>query len=195
VFLKASLALTFNRILLERWQRVTVQVTVAINTIFGLTFFFLTIFRCGNPMDFYSRYNHSMCVGWEAMQGLQYTNSIINTLADWILALLPIFALRAMKMNHQAKVSAVFIFVLGCVSSIMSMPRFGFIFALGGTGSQFWTMAYPVAVLHRSLLARDRGYADIGRTKSFCIEKLLQYQTRVEWKQQKKQTKHSQRSN
>jgi hypothetical protein len=153
VFLKASLALTFNRILLERWQRVTVQVTVAINTIFGLTFFFLTIFRCGNPMDFYSRYNHSMCVGWEAMQGLQYTNSIINTLADWILALLPIFALRAMKMNHQAKVSAVFIFVLGCVSSIMSMPRFGFIFALGGTGSQFWTMAYPVAVL---------GVAEVG---------------------------------
>ena len=29
----------------------------------------------------------------------------------------------------------------------MSMPRFGFIHALGGTGAQFWTMAYPVAVL------------------------------------------------
>jgi hypothetical protein len=139
--------------LLERWQRITVQVTVAINTVFGLSFFFITIFRCGNPMDFYTRYNHSMCIAWEAMQGLQYTNSIINTLADWILALLPIFALRAMKMNHQAKVSAAFIFVLGCVSSIMSMPRFGFIYALGGTGSQYWTMAYPVAVL---------GVAEVG---------------------------------
>jgi hypothetical protein len=153
VFLKASLALTFNRILLERWQRITVQVTVAINTVFGLTFFFITIFRCGNPMDFNSRYNQSMCIAWEAMQGLQYTNSIINTLADWILALLPIFALRAMKMNHQAKISAAFIFVLGCVSSIMSMPRFGFIYALGGTGAQYWTMAYPVAVL---------GVAEVG---------------------------------
>jgi hypothetical protein len=87
------------------------------------------------------------------MQGLQYTNSIINTLADWILALLPMFALRAMKMNHQAKISAAFIFVLGCVSSIMSMPRFGFIYALGGTGAQYWTMAYPVAVL---------GVAEVG---------------------------------
>jgi hypothetical protein len=153
VFLKASLALTFNRILLERWQRLTVQVTVAINTIFGLTFFFVTIFRCGNPMDFDNRYNHSMCLAWEAMQGLQYTNSIVNTLADWILAIVPIFALRAMKMNHQAKVSACFILVLGCISSIMSMPRFGFISGLGGAGGQFWTMAYPVAVL---------GVAEVG---------------------------------
>ncbi|KEQ68288.1 hypothetical protein M436DRAFT_32965, partial [Aureobasidium namibiae CBS 147.97] len=147
VFLKASLAITFNRILLEKWQRLTVQVVVGINTAFGLAFFFVMLFRCGDPMDFYARYNHSMCVPWEAMQGLQYTDSVINTLASWTLAILPIFALRAMKMNHQAKISAGFILVLGCVSSIMSMPRFGFLYALGGTGGQFWTMAYPVAVL------------------------------------------------
>ncbi|KAK6002057.1 hypothetical protein QM012_001695 [Aureobasidium pullulans] len=147
VFLKASLAITFNRILLERWQRRTVQVTVGIHTAFGLATFFTIIFRCGNPMDFYARFHHSMCISWDAMQGVQYTNSVINTIADWVLALLPIFALRNMKMNHQAKVSAGFILVLGCVSSIMSMPRFGFIHGLGGMGNKFWTMAYPVAVL------------------------------------------------
>lgn len=153
VFLKASLAITFNRILLEKWQRLTVQVVVGINTAFGLAFFFVMLFRCGDPMNFYARYNHSMCVPWEAMQGLQYTDSVINTLASWTLAILPIFALRAMKMNQQAKISAGFILVLGCVSSIMSMPRFGFLHALGGTGGQFWTMAYPVAVL---------GVAEVG---------------------------------
>lgn len=153
VFLKASLAITFNRILLEKWQRTTVLAAVGINTAFGLAFFFITIFRCGDPMDYYGRYNHSMCLAWETMQGLHYTYSIINTLTSWTLAILPIFSLRAMKMNHQAKVSACFILVLGCVSSIMSMPRFGFLYALGGTGSQFWTMAYPVAVL---------GVAEVG---------------------------------
>ncbi|KAG9602303.1 hypothetical protein KCV01_g7260, partial [Aureobasidium melanogenum] len=147
VFLKASLAITFNRILLERWQRRTVQVTVAIHTAFGLATFFTIIFRCGNPMDFNARFRHSMCISWNAMQGVQYTNSVINTITDWVLALLPIFALRAMKMNHQAKISAGFILALGCVSSIMSMPRFGFIHALGGMGREFWTMSYPVAVL------------------------------------------------
>ncbi|KAG9649483.1 hypothetical protein KCU95_g1671, partial [Aureobasidium melanogenum] len=147
VFLKASLAITFNRILLERWQRRTVQVTVAIHTAFGLATFFTIIFRCGNPMDFDARYRHSMCISWDAIQGVQYTNSVINTIADWVLALLPIFALRAMKMNHQAKISAGFILALGCVSSITSMPRFGFIHALGGMGKEFWTMSYPVAVL------------------------------------------------
>ncbi|THX32929.1 hypothetical protein D6D10_07973 [Aureobasidium pullulans] len=147
VFLKASLAITFNRILLERWQRIVVQVCVGIHTAFGLATFFFTIFRCGSPTNFYSRYHHSMCVSWDAMQGIQYTNSVINTSADWLLTLLPIFALRAMKMNHQAKISACFILVLGCVSSVMSMPRFGFIQALGGMESKFWTNAYPVAVL------------------------------------------------
>lgn len=147
MFLKASLAITFNRILLEKWQRLTVQVVVGINTAFGLAFFFVMLFRCGNPMDFYARYNHSMCVPWEAMQGMQYTYSIINTLASWTLAILPIFALRTMKLNHQAKISAAFILILGCVSSIMSMPRFGFLHALGGTGARFWINAYPVAVL------------------------------------------------
>lgn len=147
VFLKASLAITFNRILLEKWQRRTLQVTVGIHTAFGLATFFTIIFRCGNPMDFSARYHHSMCISWAAMKGVQYTNSIINTIADWVLALLPIFALRVMKLNHQAKISAGFILVLGCVSSIMSMPRFGFIYGLGGMGEQFWTMSYPVAVL------------------------------------------------
>ncbi|KAG9700943.1 hypothetical protein KCU95_g665, partial [Aureobasidium melanogenum] len=147
VFLKVSLAITFNRILLERWQRRTVQVTVGINTLFGLATFFTIIFRCGNPMDFDARYRHSMCISWDAMQGVQYTNSVINTIADWVLALLPIFALRVMKLNHQAKISAGFILALGCVSSIMSMPRFGFIHALGGMGKKFWIMSFPVAVL------------------------------------------------
>lgn len=127
--------------------------TVGIHTAFGLATFFTILFRCGNPMDFYSRYHHRMCMSWEVTQGMQYTNSVINTTADWILALLPIFALRAMKMNHQAKISAGFILVLGCVSSIMSMPRFGFLHALGGMGNQYWNMAYPVAVL---------GVAEVG---------------------------------
>lgn len=123
------------------------QVTVGIHTVFGLATFFTIIFRCGNPTNFFARYHHSMCISWDAMQGVQYTNSVINTTADWILTLLPIFALRNMKMNHQAKISAGFILVLGCVSSIMSMPRFGFIHGLGASEQQAWVMAYPVAIL------------------------------------------------
>jgi hypothetical protein len=90
-----------------------------------------------------------MCISWDAMQGIQYTNSAINTSVDWLLTLLPIFALRSslVTSNHQAKVSACVILILGCISSITSMPRFGYIHSLGGTGASFWQNAYPVAVL------------------------------------------------
>jgi hypothetical protein len=128
VILKISLGIFYLRIVVSRWQKITVYATVGVATIFGCFYFFAVLFSCGVPADFLVNAIQQKC--WGTPQGRFATNlsaGTINALSDFILATLPITLIRKACMPFPAKLSAGGILLLGCVGSAVSVVRLAYI--------------------------------------------------------------------
>lgn len=50
--LKISLGLLLLRVLVRKWMRWAIYITLIISIIFGSAYLFLVMFECGNPANF-----------------------------------------------------------------------------------------------------------------------------------------------
>lgn len=112
---KIALGLFYLRIMVEKWQRYIIHGTVGFATAYGIGFFFFELFQCGNPAQYLEKQIAGACVSSEALLAVNLTAGIINALADWILALLPVFILRKAQMPLPAKITAGCLMALGAV--------------------------------------------------------------------------------
>lgn len=130
VILKISLGIFYLRIAVERWQKWTIYITVGISTIFGTYYFFAAIFQCGNPSNFLRNAVSGKCSSGDVtLFAVNMTAGVINATSDLILAVLPITIIRKACMPMRAKVSAMFVLLLGCTGSAISLVRLSY---LGG---------------------------------------------------------------
>lgn len=128
VILKISLGIFYLRIVVSRWQRITVYTAVAIATIYGTYYFFAVLFACGLPANFLTNAFRHNCVGTpEGRFAINLTAGIINAFSDFALAILPISLIRKACMPVPAKISAGMVLLLGCVGSAVSVVRLAYI--------------------------------------------------------------------
>ena len=127
IFLKLSLAVFFARILVERWHRWTIYITVAIYTLFSTVMLFLATLQCAGLTNFLFRQLEHKCTPWRTMRVMVYFHGALNALLDWIFAVLPIFVLRNVQMRWQAKYSVFFILSLGALGSVASLVRLPYV--------------------------------------------------------------------
>jgi hypothetical protein len=128
VILKISLGIFYLRIVVSRWQQVTIYAVVSIAAIYGTYYFFAILFTCGLPSKFLTNAIQDNCVGTPEMRfAVNMTAGIINAVSDFILATLPIALIRKACMPLPAKVSASLVLLLGCLGSAISLVRLAYI--------------------------------------------------------------------
>ena len=106
ILLKLSIGIFFLRLLVFKWQRNFILVTVGTYTMFGLGFFFFAIFQCGVRPDmplFVSRMIGNKCHPKSLVLGMNYTHAILNALTDWMCGVLPLFFLNKSQMTMREK--------------------------------------------------------------------------------------------
>lgn len=98
--------------MVRKWHKWVVYITVAFSTIFGIAYFFFSIFQCGlfkTVMEFGMRKLVNKCVSPTAAMTMGYVGGIVATLTDFIFASLPILVLRHTKMERREKITVFFI--------------------------------------------------------------------------------------
>lgn len=139
VVLKIALGLFYLRIMPKPWQRNTIYGTVTFAVIYGIFFFFFTIFQCGSPSDFLLKEFEGKCVSAAVLWPVLFSASLINAISDWTLAILPILVLAKSKMALPAKISAGCLISLGALGSICSVVRLVFVSGFMPGPHFFWT--------------------------------------------------------
>ncbi|KAF2492430.1 hypothetical protein BU16DRAFT_114088 [Lophium mytilinum] len=138
-FLKISLGIFFNRIVVKPWQKTLVLVVVIVSTVQCTANFFFVIFRCGTPVgDYLIKQLAGECATRRTNLILLYMHATVTTVTDWIFAGLPIAILWNAKMDIRTKCSVGFILSLGAFGSICSIIRFFSIDGLTRTDDFFW---------------------------------------------------------
>ncbi|KAG9533671.1 hypothetical protein KCU93_g284, partial [Aureobasidium melanogenum] len=128
VFLKISLGFFFLRIIIEPWQRMVIYICMAVSVIFGLVYFGIITFGCGDPKQFLIRTVENQCISITGVViPASYVHTALNATTDWIMALLPIFTIWKLSMPRITKFWAYLLLGLGAAGSIVSLIRFGYV--------------------------------------------------------------------
>jgi hypothetical protein len=100
-----------------KWQKWTIYIAMIISTVFGIAYFFFSVFQCGYFSSIWvyleRRITMEHCVSRESAVAMGYVQSSISTASDWIFALLPIFVLRNVRIGDREKTTVFFILSLG----------------------------------------------------------------------------------
>ncbi|KAK5999981.1 hypothetical protein QM012_005069 [Aureobasidium pullulans] len=131
VLLKISLGLFFLRIIAEKWQRNVIYAGITINTIYGITYFGLCTFGCGDPSKYLIRITLNQCISIKhVVIPASYVFTGLNAAMDWTMALLPITTIWHLNMPTLTKFYAYLLMLLGAAGSIVSLIRFAFVESL-----------------------------------------------------------------
>ncbi|KAF2442682.1 hypothetical protein P171DRAFT_415786 [Karstenula rhodostoma CBS 690.94] len=137
-FLKISLGLFFLRLLTKPWQTRLFHIILVISGVFGIFYFFFTLFVCGDPTKLAdsligARAKHCAPVWFSLTTG--YIYGIINVVADWIFTLIPIVILMDSTMDRRSKISVGIVMSFAAVGSISSIMRMVYLKGLLFEGS------------------------------------------------------------
>lgn len=134
--LKISSAIFFCNIFVERWQRIVVQVTVALYVAFGLAMFVMDFLPCGLSLSFYSFSTIlGSCQGFDIFINVNRAWSTFNAATDCMFAILSIIALYPSKLPTATKITAVALLLLGTGGCIASIVRVVFLFNVDTAGN------------------------------------------------------------
>ena len=127
------------QIMVAKWQRYVIYGTVGFSTLYSTGHLFFSLFQCGSPTDFLKNQILGKCVSNDALLAVNMVAGVINALADWILAVLPVFLLRKAQMPLPAKIIAGCLMTLGAAGSISSIIRLTFLHSFKPGPNFFWT--------------------------------------------------------
>lgn len=115
VFLRGSIALFLLKICVKKTHKMVIYVTMSIVIVYTIFYFFLAIFQCNPPSFFWQKYlgAKGVCLDSHVFPGATYGHSIVSALADWTLALLPIWVIWDLQMNLRTKASVGVLLGLG----------------------------------------------------------------------------------
>ncbi|KAH7128816.1 hypothetical protein B0J11DRAFT_578987 [Dendryphion nanum] len=137
--LKISLGIFFARIVIQRWQLLTIHCTVGINVVSSIASLFYVIFRCGsNPDNYVYQQLEWKCAPRVLDRFFAYQSAAVTTLTDCIFAILPIFILWNASMDRRSKISVGLILSLAALGCICSMIRFQYVDGLTQIEDFFW---------------------------------------------------------
>jgi hypothetical protein len=105
IFLKVSLGIFFLRILVDRWQRVTVYIIVTFASLVGFAYFWYAVFQCGAPNDSYweKRLNNHCAETPPLILGMGYLHAVVTAFTDIALALVPVPVIIRSQISFREK--------------------------------------------------------------------------------------------
>lgn len=114
---KISIAISLVRIAVKRWMLAILYTIVVVVALYNTFYFFLLLFQC-HPVNFFWMQDvgeKGTCVDANVILYAMYGYSAINTLSDWILAILPIFLVWNLNMNPRTKFLLAIVLGLGAL--------------------------------------------------------------------------------
>jgi len=93
-----------------------IRIVVLGTIVFGTAYFFTALFQC-SPISAWWKYGAGShyCMSPQVIVGITYAASVINSLADWVFAILPVFIVWDLEMSKRQKAMVAGILALAAV--------------------------------------------------------------------------------
>jgi hypothetical protein len=146
--LKIAIGLFFLRIANNKWHILIIKAIMYISAVLGLTYFSIVLFQC-HPISFWWDLNpdhHGHCLSATVMADAGYVVSALNSVADWVFGLLPIFIVKDLHMHHHQKVVVAVILGFAAVGSSATIIRLPYVWTLKEYKGEFLWRTADVAI-------------------------------------------------
>ncbi|KAI9653593.1 MAG: hypothetical protein M1831_005975 [Alyxoria varia] len=120
---------------------------MALNIGYGIGYFFVALYQCGDPSQFAIRHILGGCLSTQVINGCAYTHSVINALSDAILVLLPIHAVWKSNMSNRSKWSVAAIIGIASIGVVCTIIRIGYVYKLSASSEDYYVMIKPMVLL------------------------------------------------
>lgn len=115
--LKLSIGIQLLRIAVNRIHKGIILVTVVVLEIYSAAFFFLFVLQCRPSAYFWTRYTggKGTCLDTNIIVNATYAYSAISCVADWTMAIIPVFIIWNLQMNVRTKISVAMVLSMGAM--------------------------------------------------------------------------------
>ncbi|PSK42596.1 hypothetical protein B9Z65_4510 [Elsinoe australis] len=147
--LKVSVGLFLLRITVSKIQIWIIRIFIAGSLLFGTFYFFLIIFQC-TPVSFWWDLNpdsQGKCINATAFAICAYIISALNTAADFVFAILPMFLVWNTSMNRKTRALVCSLLGLGSIAGVATIVRIPFLSTLNHYKGDFLWNTTEVAML------------------------------------------------
>lgn len=121
--LRTSIAILLLRIATSKAQRIVIYMVMILMLSFSTAFLFTTVFQC-KPVGFFWDWwpaDSGKCNNHELLARLGYAHMALTFVADWTLALLPIWLLWDVQISRKRKIGVAIVLGFGLVSVVLYM--------------------------------------------------------------------------
>ncbi|EAU35850.1 cation-transporting ATPase 4 [Aspergillus terreus NIH2624] len=128
VVAKISIALALLRLTVAKAHTILLWTVIALSTAVGLVFWFVLTLQC-HPVDYFWRrvepkvFGTGKCLDVDILIDIAYLYSVIATVCDFILGLLPIALVWNLQMTPKTKAALAGILSMGCIASAAVIVR------------------------------------------------------------------------
>ncbi|CAN8098369.1 unnamed protein product [Discula destructiva] len=126
---KLSIGVFLLRIVTQRVHAWILYLVMALSSLTGLIFFFLTMLQCRPVSHFWDRVasGAGSCIDIDIIIALGYLYSALNILCDFTFALLPVAIVQKLNMPRRLKMATIPLLTLGCVASSGVVVRLAYV--------------------------------------------------------------------
>ena len=115
VIAKVSIALALLRLTVARLHSLILWVVIGLSIVVGLVFWFMLTLQCIPVSFFWERTGDGSCLNVDYLIDIAYLYSVVATLCDFTLGLLPIVLVWKLQMSFKTKCALACILSMGCV--------------------------------------------------------------------------------
>lgn len=115
VIAKVSIALALLRLTIAKIHSLILWMVIAFSIVIGLLFWFMLTLQCQPVSYFWERTGNGSCIDTDYLIDIAYLYSVVATVCDLTLGLLPIVLVWRLQMTPKTKMALAGILSMGCV--------------------------------------------------------------------------------
>jgi hypothetical protein len=122
---KISIGFFLLRVTVKRTHAWIIYGVVSLSIVAGFAFFFVVLLQCNPVSDYWLKFvglNVGKCLNVEVVIALAYLYSACSIVADFTLALLPVFLIKSLKMDRRTKILLVPLLGMGTMYVVRTNP-------------------------------------------------------------------------
>ncbi|KAI5196430.1 hypothetical protein AUEXF2481DRAFT_6038 [Aureobasidium subglaciale EXF-2481] len=146
--LKVSIGLFFLRIANNKWHVRIIKLIMYCSGVLGITYFCIVLFQC-KPISFWwdlDPNHHGHCLSASVMADTSYVVSALNSVADWVFGILPIFIVKDLQMHRHQKAVVAVILGFAAVGSSATIIRLPYVWTIKEYKGEFLWRTADVAI-------------------------------------------------
>ncbi|KAF1991188.1 hypothetical protein K402DRAFT_323585 [Aulographum hederae CBS 113979] len=131
VVVKISLGLFLLRVAIKPAHIWTLRTVIIVESVFGIAYFLVLFFQCQPVSWFWTHVKSNpppgSCMDGSSIGALTYAASVINSLADWVMGIIPVFIVRTIQTTRRQKILVGIILAVGAIGSTATIVRIPYI--------------------------------------------------------------------